>query len=310
MAPQQSGLGHSAGVARLLVVLLGFAWGSMWIATAFALHEIKPWTLRAVGIGIGALTLVIAARVAGFDLRVPRGERIHVMVAGFFNVAAFHILSAFAQLSGATSRTVIICYTMPIWAAVLSVLLLHERLDRVRLVALALCVAGLGILVTPLFAHGFPIYVLYSLIAAVGWAFAVVYLKWQRVTVPPLANAAWQLTFGFCVVLAGTLVFEGVPRLWPISTPAMLTLAYIGIFGVGLPHFLWWTIVGRLPTVTASIGALLVPVVGVTASTIFLGERPTTTDIVGFVLIFAAAATVLLMPAVKAPIAAPVVAPD
>jgi len=74
---------------------------------------------------------------------------------------------------------------------------------------------------------------------------------------------------------------------------------YIGVLGVGLAHFLWWSIVGRLPTVTASIGALLVPVIGVTASTIFLHERPTVPDIIGFVLIFAAAACVLLQPDVK-----------
>ena len=41
------------------------------------------------------------------------------MVAGFFNVAAFQILSGFAQLSGATSRAIIITYSMPIWATLL-----------------------------------------------------------------------------------------------------------------------------------------------------------------------------------------------
>ncbi len=50
---------------------------------------------------------------------------------------------------------------------------------------------------------------------------------------------------------------------------------------------------------TASIGALLVPVVGVIASVIILGERPTAPDIIGFVLIFSAAACVLLQPNVK-----------
>jgi drug/metabolite transporter (DMT)-like permease len=54
-----------------------------------------------------------------------------------------------------------------------------------------------------------------------------------------------------------------------------------------------------LPTVTASIGALLVPVVGVIASVMILGEHPTIPDIVGFVLIFFAAACVLLQPNVK-----------
>ena len=79
----------------------------------------------------------------------------------------------------------------------------------------------------------------------------------------------------------------------------MLAILYVGLFGVGLAHFLWWSIVGRLPTITASLGSLLVPVIGVTASTVLLGERPTVPDIVGFVLIFAAAACVLLQPNVE-----------
>ena len=66
-----------------------------------------------------------------------------------------------------------------------------------------------------------------------------------------------------------------------------------------MAHVLWWAIVGRLPTITASVGSLLVPVVGVTASTVILGERPSPTDIIGFVAIFAAAACVLLQPDVK-----------
>ena len=292
---------RSTDTARLLVVALGFVWGLVWIATAFALHDIKPWTLRAAGVGIGAATLFIVARSAGFDLYVPPRERIHVMVGGFFNVATFHIFSAFAQLNGGTSRAVIIAYTMPIWAAALSVILLHEKPDRVRLIALALCVAGIGTLVWPLFGHGLPVFVVYSLAAAIGWAFGTVYMKWQRVTVPPLANAAWQLLFGFGFLLAGTLAFEGVPHLWPISTTSILALAYIGVFGVGLAHFLWWSIVGRVSAVTASIGALLVPVVGVSTSIVFLAERPTPSDIIGFVLIFSAAACVLLQPPARAP---------
>ena len=90
-----------ANTAKLLVVLLAFAWGFNWIAAAIALHEVTPWSLRFAGSGIGAITLFSAALLTGHSLRVPRGEHIHIMVAGFFNVAAFQILSAFAQLSGA-----------------------------------------------------------------------------------------------------------------------------------------------------------------------------------------------------------------
>jgi drug/metabolite transporter (DMT)-like permease len=295
MAQVKAGNDH-ATTAKLLVVILAFAWGLNWIAAAVALREVSPWSLRFAGSGIGAATLFTAVIVTGRNLSVPRGELVHVMIAGFFNVAMFQILSGFAQLSGATSRAIIITYSMPIWTTMLSYLVLGERLNKVRMVAFGLCVAGLTILVWPLFAAGFPPFVFYSLGCALSWAIATVYIKWATVTIEPLANAAWQLLFGLLFIAAGTFLFEGSPRLWPIQNETLLAVLFVGVFGVGLAHFLWWTIVGRLPAITASLGSLLVPVIGVTASAIILGEHLTMPDIIGFAMIFSAAACVLLQP--------------
>jgi drug/metabolite transporter (DMT)-like permease len=289
----------AASTARLLVVLLAFAWGLNWIAAAVALREISPWALRFAGSGIGAATLFTAALITGQNLRVPRGEYVHIMIAGFFNVAAFQILAGFAQLSGATSRVIMITYSMPIWTVIMSRLVLGERLNRIRVLAFLLCVAGLTILVWPLFAGGFPLSVFYALGCAFSWAFATVYMKWVKATVPPLANAAWQLLFGLMFIAAGTVLAEGYPHLWPVNNATLLAILFVGVLGVGLAHFLWWSIVGRLPAITASLGALMTPVVGVSASALALGERPTAPDVVGFAMIFAAAACVLLQPNVK-----------
>ena len=289
----------TAATAKLLVVLLAFAWGFNWIAASFALREVPPWTLRFVGTGIGAVTLFAAAYVSGRKLAVTAHQFKHIAVAGFFNVAVFNICAAFAQLTGATSRAVVITYSMPIWSAALSWLVLGDRLDKVRMLALGLCVVGLAVLVWPLFAGEVPLGVFFALGCAFAWSIATVYMKWADIGVDPLANAAWQLLVGELLVTTGMLLFEDYPRLWPIHASSVFAIFYIGFFGVGLAHFLWWAIVGRLPTITASIGSLLVPVVGVTASTVILGEYPTVTDIIGFVLIFAAAACVLLQPNVK-----------
>ncbi len=51
----------STGTAKLLVLVLAFAWGFNWIAGAIALREVSPWTLRFAGAGIGTLTLFAAA---------------------------------------------------------------------------------------------------------------------------------------------------------------------------------------------------------------------------------------------------------
>ena len=144
----------AASGAKLLVLLLAFAWGFNWIAAAFALQEVPPWSLRFVGTAIGAATLVLATWLSGRSLKVRPGAFKHILIAGFFNVSVFNICSAFAQLYGAASRAVIITYSMPIWASVLAWLILGDKLDRVRLIALGLCIAGLTILVSPLFSAG------------------------------------------------------------------------------------------------------------------------------------------------------------
>src|SRR6185312_10712400 len=177
---------RTAGGAKLLVVLLAVAWGFNWIGSAVALREISPWSLRITGSGIGVVVLVAAALITGHSLRVPRGEAVHVMVAGFFNVAAFQLLSGFAQLTGATSRAIIITYSMPIWSTLLSWAVLGEKLNAIRVLAFALCIAGVTILVWPLFADGFPPFVFYSLGCALSWTFATVYIKWVKVTIEPL----------------------------------------------------------------------------------------------------------------------------
>src|ERR1051325_6338478 len=183
--------GQATTTAKLLVVLLAVAWGFNWIAAAVALPEVSPWALRVVGSTLGTVTLFAAAIISGHNLKVPRGEFIHVMIGGFFNVSAFQILSSFAQLSGATSRAIIITYSMPIWTTMLSRVALGERLNAIRWLAFILCVVGIAVLIRPLFEHGFPPFVLYSFGCALSWCIATVYVKWADVTIAPLATAAW-----------------------------------------------------------------------------------------------------------------------
>ena len=80
---------------------------------------------------------------AAVDEPASRGRYAAVLgIAGFLNVACFQIFSAFAQLNGATSRVVILTYSMPIWTTIMSRFLLGERLNAVRRLAIALCAAG------------------------------------------------------------------------------------------------------------------------------------------------------------------------
>ena len=288
---------ETAGQAKLLLVLLSFAWGFNWVSNVFALREVTPWVLRLVGYALGTGFMFALVRLRGREARLPFGPVWgHVVVSGVLSVAAFGVLTGFAQVSALTSRVVIVAYSMPVWSALIAWPILGERPNRLTLLGLVLCVAGLAVLVYPLATHGLPLGLLLALAAAVSWAAGTVYHKWARIPGDVIAITAWQLLLSLLIVVGCIVALEGTPHLWPLSPSAIGALAYQGIIGTGVAYFLWFSIVGRVSAATASLGSLCVPVVGILCSIAILGERPTAADAVGFTLIFAAAACVLLQP--------------
>ena len=274
--------------ARALLLLVAVIWGFNWPAGRFALHDLSPWTFRAVSFGLGAAILMAAARWTGASLHVERGlPRLHLAIAGLLSTGGYGLLAAFAMLGTSTSRTAICAYTMPIWATFLARLVLKERLTAWRIAALVLGSLGLGILLWPLVADGVPVGVLYAIGSAVSWAAGTIYLKWAGVTGHPIAIAAWQLVAGTAMFAVG-MVVHGVDPTAGLHALPMLGFLYSTVIGTALAYLLWFQLVVRLPAGTAGLGTLLVPVVGVAASIALMGERPSGADFAGFALIFAA----------------------
>ena len=152
----------------------------------------------------------------------------------------------------------------------------------------------MAILIYPLYQSGIPPGLLLAVATGVTWAAGTVYLKWARIEGDPVAIAAWQLVVALCFVVVCLPLVEGSLHLTQASAVALFGTVFTGLAGSGLAYFLWFRIVGSLPAMTASLGILSAPVIGVISTAIILGERPTVPDIIGFVLIFAASACVVL----------------
>lgn len=287
--------GH--GQSKAMLVVLGILWGLNWPAVKVALSGVSPWALRSIGLGAATCAVFALGLLRERQLAIRSGrERMHIAVAGLLNVAVFNIVLTFAQLGAATSRVAIITYSMPLWSVLFARIALGERLDRLRICGLLMGAGGLAVLLWPLLGKGLgmPQGVLLALAAALTWAAGTVYTKWARLHSEPLAVAAWQLLIGALVALTGLLSFEGWPHWHGMAPEVMAALGYHILFGMALGYLLWFNIVARMPAGLASLGTLLVPVVGICGAVVLLGERPDASDLGGFVLIFCAALCVLL----------------
>jgi drug/metabolite transporter (DMT)-like permease len=286
-----------ATVAKLLMLALSFCWGLSWSAMRIALDEVSPWSMRLIGYSIGVATLLILIKAQGRSLYVPPGRnRWHVLAAAMFLAVGFGIAGTFAQLMANTSRVIIVNYSMPIWSSMMAYFVLRERINARVAFGLALCVAGLAVLVYPVAEQSLrePIGLLLALGCALCWGGGTVYMKWARIKGDLLAITFWQVVVGAVVFAMAYLVFEGLPRYEPLQWRTWGGLLFNGILGTGIAYFIWFNIIGRLSTAMASLGSLINPVVGVIGAVILLGDRPTVPDMIGFALILGAAACVLI----------------
>jgi len=283
--------------ARLMLVLLCLIWGFTWPLMKIALDEIPPLSMRASTAGIGALTMLAICLVGRRSLRVPTGRAwAHVVISSLLNVASFSLLTAFAQMATETSRVAILTYTMPIWAVLLAWPILGERPSRVQVIAVVLCAVGLAVLISPLATTGIPLGLVLAVAGGLAWAAGTVYLKWARIDADPMGVTSWQITISFFVIAACLLIFEGRPHLGAAGAEALWAVVFTGVAGNAIAYAMWFDIVRRVPAVTASLGILGIPVIGVVATILIIGDRPTAADIVGFAFIFAASACVVLTP--------------
>ncbi len=281
--------------ARLLLVALSLIWGITWPVMKVALNEIPPLTMRGTAAVFGAVTYFLLCLLMRRSLRIPSPKAwAHVLVASLLNIVAFSLFSAFAQLLATTSRVAILAYTMPIWATLLAWPFLRERPNRVQAIALMLCGIGLAILIYPLMSNGIPLGIVFALAVGMCWGGGTVYLKWAQIDADQMGVGSWQMTIAAVILVAAMLAFDGRPHFGGAHVDGLLATAWTGIFSNGMAYALWFTIVRQLPAATASLGVLASPVIGVIGSFFILGEVPTTADMVGFALIFAASACVLL----------------
>lgn len=284
--------------ATLAVLLLALLWGMNWPAVRIALNGFPPWTFRAAGLATGGLLLLALAIARSQPLAVPAGQRLRLLTAGVLNIAGFNMFTTFAQLTGSTSRAAIITYTMPMWVVLFAWLALGERPDRRRVAAIVLGCCGLALLIAPLFAVR-PLQLAgagYALGAGISWATGTVFLKRYPITAAPFAVAGWQLLIGAVVAACGMALFEGMPSLTGIGWQPWVAFGYHSVLAVALAYFIWFEAIARLPASVASLGTLLIPVVGVLGAVLLLGERPGASDLLGFTAIGAAAWAALRAP--------------
>jgi drug/metabolite transporter (DMT)-like permease len=281
---------------------MALLWGYNWVVMKIALQYCGPLVFAALRCGLGVV-LLFGVLIA---LRVPlKPQRIPITVAlGLFQTAGFVGLISWALDAGAAGKSAVLAYTMPFWVILFGWPFLEERVRGWQWIAVLLALVGLALVLELWNGNASLASSLLALGAGASWGVSVILFK--KIPVHSrdelLSVTAWQMLYGCVPLVAVALLVHERPIEWTGSFTAALAFNAVG--GMAIATLLWLYILNRLSATISGLSSLIVPIVGVLAAWLQLGERPSLAEGAGMILILVGIAVLVVPQRAASPIPA------
>ncbi len=283
---------NSPPAALLALGALSLIWGYNWVVMKEALRFSGPFAFAGLRCLLGAAALLPILLWWRKPLQ-PESWR-GTLVTGLLQMTGSLAMGVWALSQGSAGRTAVLVYTMPVWLVMLSWLALGERLRGLQWLAVALALAGLFLVIRP---WSLP-YDIFSIILALGggvlWALSGIWVKiLPREKISDFITFnAWQLFLGGIPLL---LIAAFLEPGWPDWTPIFIAaLVYNVLPATALGYVLWFYALKGLSGSIAGLSTLIIPVLGVVAAWLQLGEIPGAWEGGGLLLIISGLATLTI----------------
>jgi drug/metabolite transporter (DMT)-like permease len=259
---------HSRWTGLIYLLITATGWALNWPAMKVLLREWPPLFSRGVAGVTASVLLGVVAVCVGERPRVPR-----LLLAACTNVFAWMGFSTLSMKWLSVSEGALLVYTMPIWAMLLAWPVLSRRPSTVEFLALLLGLAGVVVLLGGrgvAFDAGKIAGIAFALLAAVLFALGTVIAR-TPIPVPPISLVAWQVGLGCAPMIVAGLLIEH-PELASLHADGWAVMIYMTLVPMGVCYLAWFATLRHLPPQIASIGMLLVPIIGIVAAALVLGE--------------------------------------
>jgi drug/metabolite transporter (DMT)-like permease len=276
------GTARQAEAGLLLLVLL---WALNFSVIKIGLAAIPPFGFNALRFPLAALLLGAVLLATGRLTRPVRGDVPRLLVLGVIGNFAYQLLFISGMALSRAGNASVLLTTSPIFTALLSAWLGHERVRRDAWLGIAAATAGIALVVGS-GEDGFRFGTetmrgdLLLVGAAAVWSVYTVGARDPIRKYGSMRVTAWTLWAG-----AILLLMVGAPDLVALDgaiTPGVwAAVMYAGFLGLGLSYLLWYQGVKMLGNTRTSTFGNLVPVFAILIAWPMLGEVPNLWQLVG-----------------------------
>ncbi|MGZ5200380.1 MAG: EamA family transporter [Telluria sp.] len=286
-------------LAALGVVVI---WGTNFIAMKFGLRELGPFQL-------GAARYLFAALPLALFVKPPRMAPKWVLLYGLFQgVGQFGFLFVSLKVGMSAALASVLMQTQVFFTALLSVMLLRERIGAPLRRGLALAALGLGCFGASYAMGGAanattPLGFILVLGSAAMWAASNIVVRRAQADTPRfdvIPFMVWSSIVPVLPFVLLSLAFEPSGAHWNLarlSWKTWLSLAYLAWVAHILAYALWTGLLKRHPANRVAPFSLGVPLVGISTGMLVLGDTIGPWQWAGIALVAAALASVMLVPA-------------
>lgn len=271
-----------------MLFLLAALWGASFLFIRIAVPTVGPIVLAFLRVSLAALGLLIYARASRHDIALLGRWRIFLLI-GLANGAIPYVLIATAELHLTAALAAILNATTPLFAALLGVTWLGERLTLRTASGLLCGFGGVAVLVgwSPLAPdRALSVAILASLLAALSYAVAGIIAKRVSVGVPVLSMALGQ-QLGAAMLLLPLVVpiVATTPATLRLSPPIVSAIVALALLCTSVGYLLYFALIANVgPTRTLGV-TFLVPPFGLLWGTLFLREAIRPGTAIGLALI-------------------------
>ena len=273
------------------LIALAAVWGGSFLFMRVAVPEFGPVAVAALRVA-GASLLLLPLLAARGELDRLRGHWRPIAVLGLTNSALPFFGFAYAAISMDSGVLAIFNSAAPLFAAVVAVLWLGDRMTPARVAGLGIGFAGVVWIVAykaGLHAGGTPLAVLACLMATACYGVSPSVAKRHLSGASPLAVAAGSQLVGAALLAIPAALAWPAP---PPSLSAWLVVAVLAFVCTGLALLMYFRLIAHAGPENAISVTYLIPIFAIAWGSLFLGEAITWPLLAGCAIVFLGTALV------------------
>lgn len=280
------------GATDIFMLLAVLCWAINFSFIKIALREFSPQAFNGIRLLFASLILIIVLFVRGEGFSLAKSDILKILFLGIIGNTAFQLLFIHGLNWTTASNTSVIMAMTPVFVALLSVLLKHEKIHWAGWLGIVISFIGFYFIITKQvgtfhFSWKEMRGDLMILIGNLFWAIHTVFSK-------PFLEKISPLKWTSITLAAGTVFYlpfaasEIVRIQWSeISFQAWAALIFSGLFAIAICYVIWYASVRRIGNSKTAIYGYLTPIFTILFAYLLISERITLLQIGGALIIFA-----------------------